>query len=160
MFAASSSTGIVRVFSSTECAMCAIVPSKVRPGNAGTVKSTLVPSGTPAAALTNVHRHSGSRAVNVSVRTDESVVVLTVQDFEMWILREVLDRFWKTGNVGVGLAGIRERLEELGGALEIESNLDGTILKATIPASHPGIDANDRSPAVPSHEARSTLPAD
>jgi len=111
-------------------------------------------------ALTNVHRHSGSRAVNVSVRTDESVVVLTVQDFGIGVPREVLDRFWKTGNVGVGLAGIRERLKELGGALEIESNLDGTILKATIPASLSGLDTNDGSPTVPSQELRSTLPAD
>ena len=52
----------------------------------------------------------------------------------------------------MGLAGIRERLKELGGALEIESNLDGTILKATIPASHTVIDSNDRSPAVPSQD--------
>jgi len=62
-------------------------------------------------------------------------VVLTVKDFGMGVPREVLDRFWKTGNVGVGLAGIRERLKELGGTLEIESNLDGTLLRATIPAS-------------------------
>jgi signal transduction histidine kinase len=111
-------------------------------------------------ALTNVHRHSGSRAVNVSVRTDESVVALTVQDFGMGVPCEVLDRFWKTGNVGVGLAGIRERLKELGGTLEIESNLDGTILTATIPASLSGVDTNDGSPTVPSQEIRPSLPAD
>ncbi len=86
-------------------------------------------------ALTNVHRHSGSRAVEVSVSTDRGRVVLTVKDFGMGVPREVLDRFWKTGNVGVGLAGIRERLKELGGFLELESNLDGTLLKATIPIS-------------------------
>jgi signal transduction histidine kinase len=86
-------------------------------------------------ALTNVHRHSGSRAVKVQVSTNDSWVVLTVKDFGMGLPREVLDRFWKTGNVGVGLAGIRERLKELGGYLEIESNLDGTLLKATIPVS-------------------------
>ena len=39
----------------------------------------------------------------------------------------------KTGNTGVGLAGIGERLKELGGFLEIESTLDGTLLRATIP---------------------------
>jgi signal transduction histidine kinase len=88
---------------------------------------------------------AGSRAVSVSVRTDESVVVLTVQAFGMGVPREVLDRFSKTGNVGVGLAGIRERLKELEGALEIASNFDGTILKATIPA-------------VSSQETRSTFP--
>src|SRR4051794_11592728 len=49
--------------------------------------------------------------------------------------QEVLDRFWKTGAVGVGLAGIRERLKELGGTLEIESSLEGTLLQSTIPAS-------------------------
>ncbi len=86
-------------------------------------------------ALTNVHRHSGSRAVEVQVITDKTQVMLTVKDYGMGVPREVLDRFWKTGNVGVGLAGIRERLKELGGSLEIESNLDGTLLRATIPAA-------------------------
>lgn len=78
-------------------------------------------------------RYSGSRAVDVRVTGNESKVVLTVKDYGMGVPREVLDRFWKTGNVGVGLAGIRERLKELGGFLEIESNLDGTLLRATIP---------------------------
>jgi signal transduction histidine kinase len=64
-------------------------------------------------------------------------VVLTVRDYGMGVPREVLDRFWKTGNVGVGLAGIRERLKELGGVLEIESNIDGTLLRATIPLIAP-----------------------
>jgi len=87
-------------------------------------------------ALTNVHRHSGSRAVDVCVSCDESSVILTVKDFGMGVPREILDRFWRTGNVGVGLAGIRERLQELGGALEIESNLDGTTLRVTIPLQY------------------------
>ena len=84
-------------------------------------------------ALTNVHRHSGSRTVEVEVLANESHVILTVKDFGMGVPREVLDRFWKTGNVGVGLAGIRERLKELGGFLAIESDLDGTLVKASIP---------------------------
>src|SRR5579862_9937534 len=87
-------------------------------------------------ALTNVHRHSGSLAVEVCVSCDESSVILTVKDFGMGVPREILDRFWRTGNVGVGLAGIRERLQELGGALEIESNLDGTTLRVTIPLQY------------------------
>jgi signal transduction histidine kinase len=60
-------------------------------------------------ALTNVHRHSGSTAVEVRVTADSSNVLLTVKDFGVGVAQEVLDRFWKTGNVGVGLAGIRER---------------------------------------------------
>lgn len=89
-------------------------------------------------ALTNVHRHSGSRAVEVRVAPDDSKVVLTVRDHGTGVPREVLDRFWKSGNVGVGLAGISERLKELGGFLEIDSNLDGTLLKATIPVCSGG----------------------
>jgi signal transduction histidine kinase len=99
-------------------------------------------------ALTNVHRHSDSRAVEVSVAADGTKVVLTVKDFGMGVPREVLDRFWKTGNVGVGLAGIRERLKELGGFLEIESNLDGTLLKATIPVSLPDESEPESDPMI------------
>lgn len=97
---------------------------------------------------TNVHRHSGSRAVEVRVTAEDSRVVLTVKDFGMGVPREVLDHFWKTGNVGVGLAGIRERLKELGGALAIESNLDGTLLSATIPYyATDGLDPDDGVPS-------------
>jgi signal transduction histidine kinase len=37
-------------------------------------------------------------------------------------------------DVGVGIAGMRERLKELEGKLEIESDSSGTLLKASIPA--------------------------
>jgi signal transduction histidine kinase len=102
-------------------------------------------------ALTNVHRHSGSRAVEVCVTADQSGVVLTVKDFGSGVPREVLDRFWKTGTVGVGLAGIRERLKELGGTLEIESNSEGTLLKSTIPA--PSSDESQSDGGSPSRSS-------
>ncbi len=44
-----------------------------------------------------------------------------VRDFGKGLPRDVLDRLWNAGNVGVGLVGIRERLKELRGSLEIES---------------------------------------
>lgn len=112
-------------------------------------------------ALTNVHRHSGSRAVDVCVTEDKSKVVLCVKDFGMGVPREVLDRFWKTGTVGVGLAGIRERLKELGGSLEIESSLDGTLLRATIPISSAelqGLESSER--VLVQDEAPQALPLD
>ena len=111
-------------------------------------------------ALTNVHRHSGSRAVNVSVWTDDSRVVLRVQDFGSGVPQEVLDRFWKTGNVGVGLAGIRERIQELGGYLEIESNRAGTTLKATIPVSLSETKASEGNSILPRPGFPSAFPAD
>src|SRR5579872_5462617 len=112
-------------------------------------------------ALTNVHRHSGSRAVEVCVTANRSDVTLTVRDFGTGVPREVLDRFWKTGNVGVGLAGIRERLQELGGFLEIESSSQGTLLKVKIPIEERDtVKSADRSPILPSSEYPSAFPAD
>jgi signal transduction histidine kinase len=87
-------------------------------------------------ALTNVHRHSGSRAVEISLTIDDSNAVLKVKDFGRGVPTDVLTRFWEKGNTGVGLAGIRERLTELGGFLEIESSPQGTLLKATIPVNN------------------------
>src|ERR1051326_2009803 len=112
-------------------------------------------------ALTNVHRHSGSRAVEVCVTANRSDVTLTVRDFGTGVPGEVLDRFWKTGNVGVGLAGIRERLQELGGFLEIDSNSQGTLLKVKIPIEERDtVKSADRSPILPSSEYPSAFPAD
>ena len=111
-------------------------------------------------ALTNVHRHSGSRAVQVKVAVEKDHVILTVRDFGMGVPREVLDRFWKTGNVGVGLAGIRERLKELNGALEIESNLDGTLLRATIPLDQRNEISSEQSKVALAREFRRAIPAD
>jgi signal transduction histidine kinase len=112
-------------------------------------------------ALTNVHRHSGSRAVQVRVAMEKDRVILKIRDFGVGVPREVLDRFWKTGNVGVGLAGIRERLKELGGVLEIESNLDGTLLRATIPLiQSDGVQCVDQNKAAVPHGHHSAISAD
>jgi signal transduction histidine kinase len=111
-------------------------------------------------ALTNVHRHSGSRAVEVCVTINESQVVLTVKDFGMGVPREILDRFWKTGNAGVGLAGIRERVKELGGFLNIESNIDGTLLRATVPISKSDGASSERRSVMALSDYPSAISAD
>jgi two-component system, NarL family, sensor kinase len=85
-------------------------------------------------ALTNVHRHSGSSKVEIQMETDGEFATIAIRDFGKGIPKETLEQFKKSGtNVGVGLAGIRERVKELGGALEIRSTRKGTILKAALP---------------------------
>lgn len=88
-------------------------------------------------ALTNVHRHSGSKRVDVTLTRTESLVALIIRDFGKGINAETLEQFKQSGTkVGVGLAGIRERLKELGGTFEIESSPGaGTTLTASIPIS-------------------------
>jgi two-component system NarL family sensor kinase len=87
-------------------------------------------------SLTNVHRHSRSRKADVSVRLSEDKVVLRVRDYGKGIPQDVLDRFRRNGaHGGVGLAGMRERIHELGGQLEMNSDSRGTQVVATLPRS-------------------------
>lgn len=89
-------------------------------------------------ALTNVHRHSGSPAVHILLEVDERSATLTVIDHGKGISQEILDAFAQTGmNVGVGLAGIRERVKELDGSLELSSGPAGTTLRARLPVIEP-----------------------
>jgi signal transduction histidine kinase len=84
--------------------------------------------------LTNVHRHSKSGKVDVTLETDDACAVLTIQDFGKGIPKETLEQFQQSGvNVGVGLAGIRERVKELGGTFELRSSKKGTTLKVILP---------------------------
>ena len=107
-------------------------------------------------ALTNVHRHSGSRDVEVRLTVYRSVVTLAIDDNGKGIPQDVLERFGKSGvNLGVGLAGMRERVKELGGRLEIESDKSGTRLRAIIPipTEHQGKSPSRVYPAFPNSSA-------
>jgi signal transduction histidine kinase len=85
-------------------------------------------------SLTNVHRHSRAKKVDVRLTNEGANVTLTIQDYGKGIPRQVLEKFGKSGtNVGVGLAGMRERVNELGGTFELRSDDSGTMLKAEIP---------------------------
>ncbi|MEO6789065.1 MAG: PAS domain S-box protein, partial [Chthoniobacteraceae bacterium] len=75
--------------------------------------------------IANVLRHSGSDMATIRLgRTDENVV-LEVEDYG----RGMAD----AGARGVGIAGMKERLQYLGGRLEVESGSGGTIIRAVLP---------------------------
>ena len=85
-------------------------------------------------ALTNIHRHSGAERAEVSLAHDSSEIVLDVADYGKGIPKTKLNRFVKSGTAGgVGLAGIRERIREIGGDLRISSNSKGTQVRVSIP---------------------------
>ena len=85
-------------------------------------------------SLTNVHRHSGSKTVEISLRSQEAEVCLEVKDNGCGINADVLKKFQETGSqVGVGLAGMRQRVNELGGRFDIASGQHGTAIKVVIP---------------------------
>ncbi|HKS65750.1 MAG TPA: CHASE3 domain-containing protein [Candidatus Acidoferrales bacterium] len=85
-------------------------------------------------SLTNIHRHSGSPTAEIVARSLQRVVTLQITDHGKGISPEVLEKFRRIrGGVGVGLAGMRERIEELGGNLNIESEGRTTVLEVKIP---------------------------
>jgi signal transduction histidine kinase len=86
--------------------------------------------------LTNIHRHSGSAKAEVKLQLLPDSVCLQVRDYGKGFAPEVLVGFQTKGtNFGVGLAGMRERLRDLGGQLAIHPSAPGTLIFATIPLS-------------------------
>jgi signal transduction histidine kinase len=84
-------------------------------------------------ALTNIHRHASANRVHIAVDCTDDEVILCVRDNGRGILPSVLDRFRAGAAGGIGLAGMRERLAELGGKLEVESEPGATEIRATLP---------------------------
>jgi anti-sigma regulatory factor (Ser/Thr protein kinase) len=85
-------------------------------------------------SLTNVHRHSGAGQITVCLRRQVGQVILEVRDDGCGIPAERLARLQNaSAETGVGLAGMRERLSEFNGELEIESDGHGTTMRAIVP---------------------------
>jgi signal transduction histidine kinase len=85
-------------------------------------------------SLTNIHRHSGSPAAEIRLTSDAESVSLDVTDYGRGIPPEQLRRC--NGNraaLGVGIAGMRERVRQLGGQLQVSSSEQGTTVKAILP---------------------------
>ncbi len=86
--------------------------------------------------LTNVHRHANSSTVDIRLELTPTDAVVEVRDYGQGIAPEVLGGFKSNGTgSGLGLAGIRERICELDGHLEIEPALPGTRVRARVPLS-------------------------
>ena len=85
-------------------------------------------------SLTNVHRHSGTSEVDVRFWREGQTVILEVRDYGRGIPEELLSRWGQAVlDSGVGVAGMRERMSELKGDLEIASADPGTRLRAVVP---------------------------
>lgn len=84
-------------------------------------------------ALTNVHRYSGSRKAWIRIVRANGRIRAEVRD-EGRGLRVDSRALTKAAPLGVGISGMRERVEQLGGTFELESAPGhGTTLRATLP---------------------------
>ena len=83
-------------------------------------------------ALTNVHRYSGSATARIQLTMNKGCARLVVEDRGKGMSIPEPDR-GKSMAFGVGIPGMRERVRQLGGSLEIESNTNGTRVIARLP---------------------------
>jgi signal transduction histidine kinase len=87
-------------------------------------------------SLTNVHRYSGASAASVRLQLENEQLKFEVSDNGRGIPGERLRQVHESGgSAGVGIAGMRERVHELGGQLEIQSDKNGTAVRVTLPMS-------------------------
>lgn len=85
--------------------------------------------------LTNIHRHSESPVARIRIRRTDIEVSLEVEDRGKGIPAEKRQAMDSGGTAGVGIRGMRERLRQLGGSLEINSNDTGTVVVARLPVA-------------------------
>jgi signal transduction histidine kinase len=83
--------------------------------------------------LTNIHRHSGGASAAIRVHQEDHRILVEVQDHGKGIPLDKQLELSSSGRTGVGFRGMRERLRQLGGALEIRSDNTGTIVSAALP---------------------------
>jgi signal transduction histidine kinase len=83
--------------------------------------------------LTNIHRHAGSPTAGIRLIQEEACVRLEIEDAGRGIPAETESAFGLPAHAGVGLRGMRERLRQLGGTLQIQSNNHGTRVTAVLP---------------------------
>jgi CheY-like chemotaxis protein len=85
-------------------------------------------------SMTNVHRYSGSLDSEIRITTDDQNVILEVIDhgkgIRAGVVRAPVDG---VASLGVGIPGMRERLRQLGGQLNVDFGTKGTRVIATVP---------------------------
>jgi signal transduction histidine kinase len=82
--------------------------------------------------LTNIHRHSGSEIAIIRMTRENDRIVLEVRDRGKGIRPEKLAEIASKGS-GVGIRGMRERVRQFQGELDIKSTEEGTVVLMLIP---------------------------
>jgi PAS domain S-box-containing protein len=77
--------------------------------------------------LTNIHRHSGSSSASIFITLDLHDIRVEICDQGKGLPTSI--------RPGVGIQGMRERVRQLGGHLEIESGNGGTRVTAIVPTN-------------------------
>ncbi len=83
-------------------------------------------------SLTNVYRHAGSGSARVEIEQQSGWVTIRVRDYGTGMPTDVISSNGPA-RIGVGIAGMRERLRQFGGDLSVVRAEPGTVVVAKIP---------------------------
>jgi PAS domain S-box-containing protein len=98
-------------------------------------------------SLGNIQKHSASETATIHLSQDHERFKLEISDSGKGIPGHELNSYFPGAHkLGVGILGMRERMRQLGGRLEITSNGRGTTVRAVLPSvseasrggAHPG----------------------
>ena len=92
-------------------------------------------------SLTNIYRHSGSTTAEIRLERAGGLVLLRITDFGRGMATATGNGSGngsgpptpRAASLGVGISGMRERLRQLGGRLEVRSDGAGTSVTAVLP---------------------------
>src|ERR1700685_2941932 len=83
-------------------------------------------------SLTNIHRHSESTTASIRIDRESNQITLDIRDQGKGMSSERMAEI-QSGRSGVGIGGMRERLRQFEGTMNIESDSSGPRLLATVP---------------------------
>ena len=89
--------------------------------------------------LANVHRHSGSPEARISLVYHPEWVELEIADMGKGMSSPILDE--ANYSLGVGIPGMRVRVQQLGGSFELTSTGHGTTLRVAVPLERSAVTA-------------------
>lgn len=91
--------------------------------------------------LTNIHRHSDSKTAAIRIARSSNQITLDIQDQGKGMSPPRLAEV-QSGRSGLGIRGMRERLRQFEGTIDIESDSAGTRVVATVPIPRAALQEN------------------
>ncbi len=96
--------------------------------------------------LTNIHRHSGSPTASIRIARNSNHVSVAVRDRGKGMSADNYRNSFGPITPGVGIQGMRERVRQLGGHLQIHSGSSGTTVRATLPVTNAAAQSTTGAP--------------
>lgn len=84
-------------------------------------------------SVANVLRHSGGTALRVKLSDNGNGIILEIEDNGRGMSTEELELVESAASIGVGIAGMRERVQQLHGMFKINSSPTGTRVLVSVP---------------------------